>query len=188
MPKGKTLAQQAEGCHRKAPAHAAKRPHPHPETQTHLHPGQPSKNDRAEPDRKFPRASATATPHILLCICGGTANTTNPKHTQPTRNHLANEQTPHQYEAEKPDASAELSDARPATPTPGGQSRRAQEHCPNTTPHHTVEDGMQQRAPKAKATQLQSSFSISVQDSCILRVSLFMHTVKSVLSDMSAQM
>ncbi|XP_047245507.1 extensin-like [Girardinichthys multiradiatus] len=127
----------------------AKRPHPHPETQTHLHPGQPSKNDRAEPDRKS--ASATATPHILLFIRRGTAKTTNPKHTQPTRNHPANEQTPPQYEAEKPDASAELSDARPASPTPGGQSRRAQDHRPNTTARHTVEDGMQQGPPNAKA-------------------------------------
>ncbi|MED6253415.1 hypothetical protein ATANTOWER_029054, partial [Ataeniobius toweri] len=113
MPKGKTPAQQAEGCHRKAPAHAAKRPHPDPETQIHLHPGQPSKNDRAEPDRRSSRGSDTATPHILLCIRRGTAKTTNPKHTQPTRNHPANEQTPPQYEAEKPDASAGPSDARP---------------------------------------------------------------------------
>ncbi|XP_047216716.1 proline-rich protein 2-like [Girardinichthys multiradiatus] len=55
----------------------------------------------------------------------GTARTTNPKHIEPTRNHPANEQTPPQYEAETPDVSAEPSDARPAAPTPGGQSRRA---------------------------------------------------------------
>ncbi|MEQ2159696.1 hypothetical protein GOODEAATRI_025693, partial [Goodea atripinnis] len=151
MPKGKTPAQQAEGRHRKAPAHGAKRSHPHPETQTHLHPGQPSKNDRAKPDRRSPRASTTATPPILLCIRRGTARTTNPKHTEPTRNHPANEQTPPQCEAETPNASAEPSDARPAAPTPGGQSRRTQDHHPNTTARHTVEDGMQQRAPKAKA-------------------------------------
>ncbi|XP_047246486.1 basic proline-rich protein-like [Girardinichthys multiradiatus] len=81
----------------------------------------------------------------------GTARTTNPKHTEPTRNHPANEQTPPLYEAETPDASAEPSDAHPATPTPGGHSRRAQDHHPNTTARHTVEDGMQQRASKAKA-------------------------------------
>ncbi|MEQ2281707.1 hypothetical protein AMECASPLE_033166 [Ameca splendens] len=79
------------------------------------------------------------------------ARTTNPKHTEPTRNHPANEQTPPHYEAEKPNASAEPSDARPAAPTPGGQSRRAQDHRPNTAAHHTAEDGMQQRAPKPKA-------------------------------------
>ncbi|MEQ2216898.1 hypothetical protein XENOCAPTIV_024835, partial [Xenoophorus captivus] len=151
MPKGKTPAQQAEGRHRKAPAHGAKRSHPHPETQTHLHPGQPSKNDRAKPDRRSPRASTTATPPILLCIRRGMARTTNPKHTEPTRNHPANEQTPPQYEAETPDASAEPSDTHPAAPMPGGQSRRAQDHHPNTTARHTVEDGMPQRAPKAKA-------------------------------------
>ncbi|MED6295475.1 hypothetical protein CHARACLAT_032232 [Characodon lateralis] len=150
MPKGKTPAQQAEGCHRKAPAHAARRPHPNPETQTHLHPGQPSKNNGAKPDHRSPRASPTGTPHILLCIRRGTAKTTNPKHTQPTRNHPANEQTPPQYEAEKPDARAEPSDARPAVPTPGGQSHHAQDHRPNTTARHTAEDGMQQRAPQPK--------------------------------------
>ncbi|XP_047221809.1 extensin-like [Girardinichthys multiradiatus] len=39
MPKGKMPAQQAKGCHRKAPAHGAKRSHPHAGTQTHVHPG-----------------------------------------------------------------------------------------------------------------------------------------------------
>ncbi|XP_047213226.1 vegetative cell wall protein gp1-like [Girardinichthys multiradiatus] len=43
------------------------------------------------------------------------------------------------------------SDARPAAPTPADQSRRAQDHHPNKTARHTVEDEMQQRAPKAKA-------------------------------------
>ncbi|XP_047208461.1 extensin-like [Girardinichthys multiradiatus] len=79
------------------------------------------------------------------------AKTTNPKHSQPTRNHPAHEQTPPQYEAEKPDASAELSDARPAAPTPEGQSCRTQDHRPNTTARHTAEDEMQHRTPKAKA-------------------------------------
>ncbi|XP_047208473.1 early nodulin-75-like [Girardinichthys multiradiatus] len=137
MPKGKTLAQQAEGRHRKSPAHGAKRSHPHPETQTPLHPGQQSKNDRAKPDRRSPRASTTATPPILLCIRRGTARTTNPKHTEPTRNHPANEQTPPQYEAETPDASAEPSDARPAAPTP--EVRAAVHRTTTPTPQHAIQ-------------------------------------------------
>ncbi|MEQ2299652.1 hypothetical protein AMECASPLE_017379 [Ameca splendens] len=72
------------------------------------------------------------------------------KHTPPTRNHPADKQTPPQYKAEKPDATTEPCDARPAVPTLGGQSRCAQDHCPNTTTCHIAEDRMQQRAPKVK--------------------------------------
>ncbi|XP_047210689.1 extensin-like [Girardinichthys multiradiatus] len=77
----------------------------------------------------------------------GTAKTTNPNYTQPTRNHPANEQTPPQHKAKKTDASAELSDARPAAPRPGdpseppppdtkgtGVSNRNQDKEPETEP------------------------------------------------------
>ncbi|KAK5617623.1 hypothetical protein CRENBAI_002689, partial [Crenichthys baileyi] len=79
-----------------------------------------------------------------------TVKTTNPKHTLPTRNQPADKQTLDQYKAKKLNVTAEPSDARPAAPTLGGQSRCTQDHRPNTTAHHTVEDRTQQRAPKAK--------------------------------------
>ncbi|KAK5618827.1 hypothetical protein CRENBAI_010576 [Crenichthys baileyi] len=75
-----------------------------------------------------------------------------PSHNNPPREHPGKQAKPHpKYEAQKPDASAEPSDARSAAPTPGGQSRHAQDHRPNTTARNTAEDRMQQRAPKAKA-------------------------------------
>ncbi|KAK5619278.1 hypothetical protein CRENBAI_018128 [Crenichthys baileyi] len=85
-----------------------------PEMQKHQHPCQPSRNDRVKPSCGSPRANATATPHILPYIGRGTVKTTNPEHTPPTRNHPADKQTPPQHEAEKPDATAEPSDAHPA--------------------------------------------------------------------------
>ncbi|KAK5603625.1 hypothetical protein CRENBAI_003396 [Crenichthys baileyi] len=48
------------------------------------------------------------------------------------------------YKAKKPDATTEPSNARPAAPTQGGQSRHAQDHRPNTTARQTVEDRIQQ--------------------------------------------
>ncbi|MEQ2289549.1 hypothetical protein AMECASPLE_034228 [Ameca splendens] len=77
--------------------------------------------------------------------------TTNPKHTPPTRNHPADKQTPPQYKAKKPDATAKRSDARPAGTTHDGQSRTAQDHHSTTTARNTEEDRTQQRAPKAKS-------------------------------------
>ncbi|MEQ2238611.1 hypothetical protein ILYODFUR_034912 [Ilyodon furcidens] len=120
-----------------------------PERQNHQHPGQPSKNDRAKPSCSSPQANATPTPHILLYVGRYTGKITNPKHTPPTRNHPADKQTP--LQAEKPDATAELSDAHPAAPTPSSQSRRAQDPCPNTTACHTAEDRTRQKAHKVKA-------------------------------------
>ncbi|XP_047223822.1 pollen-specific leucine-rich repeat extensin-like protein 1 [Girardinichthys multiradiatus] len=104
------------------PQHAQQRGRtPHtptpPKTQTHQHPCQPSKNDPAKPSCGSPRANATATPHILPYIGRGMVKTTNPKHTPPTRNHPADKQTPPHYKAEKPNATAEPSDAHPAAPT-----------------------------------------------------------------------
>ncbi|KAK5606263.1 hypothetical protein CRENBAI_024408 [Crenichthys baileyi] len=93
------------------------------------------------------RHSNTTHPYIGR----GTVKTTNPKHTPPTRNHQADKETPPQYKAENPDATAETSDARPAAPTLRGPGHSAQDHRPNTTARHTAEDRMQQRAPKAKA-------------------------------------
>ncbi|MEQ2301390.1 hypothetical protein AMECASPLE_035324, partial [Ameca splendens] len=60
-----------------------------PEMQNHQHPCQPSRNDRGKPSCGSPRANATATPHNLPYIGRGTVETTNPKHTPPTRNHPA---------------------------------------------------------------------------------------------------
>ncbi|KAK5604548.1 hypothetical protein CRENBAI_015580 [Crenichthys baileyi] len=97
-----------------------------------------------------PQANATATPHILHNIGRGTVKTTNLKHTPPTRNHPADKQTPPQYKVEKPDATDEPSNARPAASTLGGQSRHTQNRRTNTTAHYTAEDRTQQRAPKAK--------------------------------------
>ncbi|KAK5610522.1 hypothetical protein CRENBAI_003631, partial [Crenichthys baileyi] len=74
----------------------------------------------------------------------GMVKTTNPKHTPPTSNHPADKQTPPQYKAEKPDATAEPSDACPAAPILGGQSHCAKDHCPITTALHTAEDRTQQ--------------------------------------------
>ncbi|KAK5606577.1 hypothetical protein CRENBAI_018364 [Crenichthys baileyi] len=87
-------------------------------------PAKQKHHSQAKP--RFPRA--TATPHILPYIGRGTVKTTNPKHTPSTRNHPSDKQTPPQYEAEKPDATAEHSDARPAAPTLGAQSRCAKDH------------------------------------------------------------
>ncbi|XP_047226608.1 proteoglycan 4-like [Girardinichthys multiradiatus] len=67
----------------------------------------------------------------------GTARTTNPKHTEPTRNHPANEQTPPQYEAETPDASTEPSDTRPAAPRP--EVRAAAHRTTTPTPQHAIQ-------------------------------------------------
>ncbi|KAK5622587.1 hypothetical protein CRENBAI_000975 [Crenichthys baileyi] len=88
---------------------------PPPKMQHHQHPSQPTKNDRAKPRFRSPRANATATQHILPYF------------------------SRHRYKAEKPDAT-----------TLSGKSRRAQDHHPNTTAHHTAEDRIQQRPSKAK--------------------------------------
>ncbi|MED6253028.1 hypothetical protein ATANTOWER_020990 [Ataeniobius toweri] len=45
--------------------------------------------NKAKPSCVSPRANATATPHNLPYIGRGTVETTNPKHTPPTRNHPA---------------------------------------------------------------------------------------------------
>ncbi|KAK5617644.1 hypothetical protein CRENBAI_002380 [Crenichthys baileyi] len=121
------------------------------ETQNHQHLCGPSKNDRAKPSLGSHRANGTAIPYILPYIDRGTVKTTNPKHAPPTRNRPADKQTPPQYKAEKADATTEPSNTRPAAPILKGQSRRAQDHCPNITARHTAEDRMQQREPKAKA-------------------------------------
>ncbi|KAK5603581.1 hypothetical protein CRENBAI_004522 [Crenichthys baileyi] len=113
---------------------AGTRPQPQPERENHQHPCQPSRNDRAKPSCSSPRANATATPHILPYIGRGTVKTTNPKHTPPTRNHPADKQTPPQYKTEKPDATAEPSDARPAVQN---REARAPMHRTTTpTPQH----------------------------------------------------
>ncbi|KAK5603503.1 Gamma-aminobutyric acid type B receptor subunit 1 [Crenichthys baileyi] len=71
-----------------ATAHAARGPHPHPDADPPT-PVSQAKN-RAEPDRRSPQASATASPHILLCTHRGMAKSANPEHTEPTRKHPAN--------------------------------------------------------------------------------------------------
>ncbi|XP_047242455.1 extensin-like [Girardinichthys multiradiatus] len=102
----------------------AKSPAPCPPFRTTNIHAKPSKNNRTNPSRGSPRANATATPHILPYIGRGTVKTKNPKHRPPTRNQPADKETPPQYKAEKPDATAEPSDARPAAPTPGGVARK----------------------------------------------------------------
>ncbi|KAK5618819.1 hypothetical protein CRENBAI_010567 [Crenichthys baileyi] len=79
-------------------------------------------------------ANATTTPHILPYIGRGMAETTNPKHTQPTRNHPADKQTPPQHKAERPDATAKPSDARPAIRNM--EARAARNRTTTPTPRH----------------------------------------------------
>ncbi|KAK5613556.1 hypothetical protein CRENBAI_019818 [Crenichthys baileyi] len=123
---GKDASSASRGATQKGHSmHSKEATLPH-KKQNHQHPCQPSKNDRAKPSCCYPRANATATPHILPYIGRDTVKTTNPEHTPPTRNHPADKQTPPQYKPEKPDATAEPSDALPAAPTFGGQSRHAQ--------------------------------------------------------------
>ncbi|MEQ2256836.1 hypothetical protein ILYODFUR_028201, partial [Ilyodon furcidens] len=98
----------------------------------------PSKNNRTNPSGGSPPANATATPHILPYIGRGTVKTTNPKHRPPTRNQPADKETPPLYKAEKPDATAEPSDACPAAPTHRGQSHHAYDHHP-MPPQHAIE-------------------------------------------------
>ncbi|KAK5605132.1 hypothetical protein CRENBAI_024931 [Crenichthys baileyi] len=114
-----------------------------PKTQNHQHAGQPGKKNRVKPSCSSPRANATATPRTLPYFDRGKVKTTNPKHTPPTRNHPADKQTPAQYKAEKPDATAEPGDAHPAATTLSGQSRHAHDNHPNTTTCHTAEGRMQ---------------------------------------------
>ncbi|MED6250060.1 hypothetical protein ATANTOWER_024048 [Ataeniobius toweri] len=123
---------------------------PHnPETQHHQHPCQPSRNE-ARPSRSSSRDNTTdkAVPHFLPYVHRDMVKTTNQKHTMPTRNHPAEEQTPSQYKAKKPDASAKPSDTHPTATT----------HEPYHTgppPHHqsTPYSGVQNAA---KSTQRNS--------------------------------
>ncbi|MEQ2309140.1 hypothetical protein AMECASPLE_035521 [Ameca splendens] len=102
--------------------------------QNHQHPCQPSRNDRAKWNCGSLRANVTATPHILPYIGRGTVKTTNPKYTPPTRNHPADQQTSPQHKAEKPDATAESSNAGPAVQN---MEARATMHRTTTpTPQH----------------------------------------------------
>ncbi|KAK5603407.1 hypothetical protein CRENBAI_008228 [Crenichthys baileyi] len=58
----------------------------------------------------------------------------------------------HPVRGQSPTQAQSPSDARPAAPTPGGQSRHAQDPPPPTPQaRNTAEDRMQQRAPRAKA-------------------------------------
>ncbi|KAK5598416.1 hypothetical protein CRENBAI_011869, partial [Crenichthys baileyi] len=96
--------------------------------QNHQHPCQPSRNDRAKPSCGSPQAIATATPHILPYISRGTVETTNPKHTPPTRSHPADKQTPPQHKTEKP------SEVRPAVQNT--LARAAMHRSTTPTPQH----------------------------------------------------
>ncbi|KAK5619756.1 hypothetical protein CRENBAI_007968 [Crenichthys baileyi] len=64
----------------------------------------------------------------------GTVKTTNPKNTPPTRNHPADKQTPPQHKAERPDATAKLSDARPTKQNVEGKATT--HRTTNPTPQH----------------------------------------------------
>ncbi|KAK5616998.1 hypothetical protein CRENBAI_005475 [Crenichthys baileyi] len=90
--------------HRKATARTAKRLHPSQDTEPTSRP-----------------------PHILPHIRRDMVKTNNPKNTPPTWNHPADKQTPPKYKAEKPDATAKPSDARPAS-----------HMTPRAAPHRTT--------------------------------------------------
>ncbi|KAK5604706.1 hypothetical protein CRENBAI_012446 [Crenichthys baileyi] len=110
----------------------------------------PNRNHPAEPSHGSPSQSHSTTTHPSIHRWGHGENN-NPNYTPPNMNHLADKQTSPQYMPEKPNATAEHSDAHPATPSLGCQSRRGQNHRSNTTARHTADDRMQQRAPKVKA-------------------------------------
>ncbi|KAK5605679.1 hypothetical protein CRENBAI_007891, partial [Crenichthys baileyi] len=88
-----------------------------PEMKKQKHQGQTSKSNRDNPNGSSTQPYTTATPHILPYVCRDTLRTTNFKHTPPARNHPADKQTPPQYKAEKPDATAKPSYTYPAAPT-----------------------------------------------------------------------
>ncbi|KAK5616586.1 hypothetical protein CRENBAI_006131 [Crenichthys baileyi] len=103
-------------------------------------------------------------PHILPYIGRGTVKTTNPKHTPPTRNHPADKQTPPQCKAEKPGATAEPSDARPACthvkrrPTASRSKNIPNSHtparsCPTGKPTPKPTKGREPTEPKPKPTK-----------------------------------
>ncbi|MEQ2159795.1 hypothetical protein GOODEAATRI_026943 [Goodea atripinnis] len=136
---GKDTSPASRRRHRRATSHTAKRLHsPRDAELLTSMPAKQKQQSQAKPQIP-PQANATATPHILPYIGRGTVKTTNPKPTSLTRNHPADKQTPSQFKAEKPDATTEPSNARPAAHTCGDQSRRTQDHRPNTTALHTVE-------------------------------------------------
>ncbi|XP_047219380.1 extensin-like [Girardinichthys multiradiatus] len=170
------------------PQHAQQRGHIPPRMQNHQHPCQPGRNDRAKPSCGSPRAKATATPHILPYIGRVMVKTTNPKHTPPTKNHPADKQTPPQHKAEKPDATAEPSDARPAiqnmearavthrttTPTPQHAKQRRTEHsnehpkqkpCTKPTPCKCAPTSPPKtKAPAKVHPHEKKTYSIQVQE------------------------
>ncbi|MED6250271.1 hypothetical protein ATANTOWER_028197 [Ataeniobius toweri] len=113
---------------------------------------------------------------------------TNPKHTPPTRNHPADKQTPPQHKAERPNATAKPSDARPAvqntearaathrttTPTPqhAKQRRTVRSHqhpkwkpCTEPTPCKCVPTSPPKKKPPAKVhPREKKTHSIQVQE------------------------
>ncbi|XP_047226632.1 extensin-like [Girardinichthys multiradiatus] len=134
-------------------------------------------HDRAKPSCGSPRANATATPHLLPYIGRGTVETTNPKHTPPTRNPPADKQTPPQHKTERPDATAEPSEACPAvqntearaaahrttTPTPQHTKQRRTAHsnehpkrkpCTRPTPCKCAPPALQKQSPLQKCTHV----------------------------------